>query len=111
MTIEPDVRFNSLLPTGEIPHPVGQTPLDRAVESDCFRECDKTYNPGCPCDISFLFWFTSEKQTASKKGAGRYLKWITNKDQLYRTRNSTQYDVQPDWEETLGENGCIYTYS
>ena len=31
MTIEPDVRF-TLLPTGEVPHPVGQTPLDRAVE-------------------------------------------------------------------------------
>ena len=36
------------------------------------------------------------------KGAGRYLKWITNRDQLYSTWNSTQYYVQPDWEETLG---------
>ena len=32
-----------------------------------------------------------------------YLKWITNKDLLYRTRNSV-------WEGSLGENGYMYMY-
>ena len=35
-----------------------------------------------------------------------YLKWITNKDLLYRAGNSDQYYV--DGREVLGENGYIY---
>ena len=39
-----------------------------------------------------------------------YSKWITNKDLLYSTRNSSQCSVQPGWEGSLGENGYMYMY-
>ena len=40
-----------------------------------------------------------------------YLKWVTNKDQLY-SRVSTLINVmwQPVWEGNLGENGYVYIY-
>ena len=39
-----------------------------------------------------------------------YLKWITNKDLLYRTWNSAWCYGQPEWEGSLEENGfmCMY---
>ena len=37
-----------------------------------------------------------------------YLKWITNKDLLYSTWNSTQCYVPASWEGDLGENGYMY---
>ena len=39
-----------------------------------------------------------------------YLKWITNKDLLYSTGNSTQCYVAAWWEGNLGENGYMYIY-
>ena len=36
------------------------------------------------------------------------LKWITNKDLLYSTWNSTQYCVLAWMGGGLGENGCMY---
>ena len=35
-----------------------------------------------------------------------YLKWSTNKDLLYSTGNSSQW--QPGWEGNSGENGSMY---
>ena len=37
-----------------------------------------------------------------------YLKWITNKELLYSTRNSAQLMWQPGWEGSLGENGYMH---
>ena len=39
-----------------------------------------------------------------------YLKWITNKDLLYSTRNSAQYYVVDWMEGESGENGYMYIY-
>ena len=40
-----------------------------------------------------------------------YFKWITNKDLLYSTGNSTLKVVwQLVWEGCLGENGYMYIY-
>ena len=39
-----------------------------------------------------------------------YLKWITNKDLLYSTWNSTQCYVPASWEGDLEENGYMYMY-
>ena len=40
-----------------------------------------------------------------------YFKWITNKDLLYSTGNSTLKVVwQLGWEGCLGENGYMYIY-
>ena len=39
-----------------------------------------------------------------------YLKWITNKDLLYRTWNSARWYGQPEWEGSLEENGFMYMY-
>ena len=37
-----------------------------------------------------------------------YLKGITNKDLLSNTGNLLNVMWQPGWEESLGENGCMY---
>ena len=37
-----------------------------------------------------------------------YLKWITNKDLLYRTLLNAMW--QPGWEGSLGENGYMHIY-
>ena len=39
-----------------------------------------------------------------------YLKWITNKDLLYSTGNSTHVMWQPGWKRSFGENGYMYMY-
>ena len=39
-----------------------------------------------------------------------YLKWVTNKDLLYRTRNSAQCYVAACMREGLGESGYIYVW-
>ena len=39
-----------------------------------------------------------------------YLKWITNKDLWYSTRNSAQCYVAAWMGEGLGENGSMYMY-
>ena len=40
----------------------------------------------------------------------QYLKWTTNKDLWYSTRNSAPFMWQPGWEGGLGENGYMYVY-
>ena len=39
-----------------------------------------------------------------------YLKWITNQNLLYSTRNSAQSYVVPGWDGGLRENGYMYMY-
>ena len=39
-----------------------------------------------------------------------YLKWITNRDLLYRSWNSIQCYVAAGCEGNLGKNGCMGTY-
>ena len=39
-----------------------------------------------------------------------YLKWITNKDQLYTTWNLLNVLWQPGWDGSLGDNGYMYMY-
>ena len=39
-----------------------------------------------------------------------YIKWMTNKNLLYSTRNSTQYFVMAYWEKNLKKKKWIYVY-
>ena len=39
-----------------------------------------------------------------------YLKWITHKDLLYSTWNSSQCYVAACWKGGLGENGYMFMY-
>ena len=39
-----------------------------------------------------------------------YLKWITNKDLLYRLWSSAQCYAKPGWEGSLGKNGYTYMH-
>ena len=39
------------------------------------------------------------------------IKWITKKDLLYSTGNSTQYPVIPIWEKNLKKSGYMFMYN
>lgn len=60
-------------------------------------------------------WFCPQTVPKSPVNILQHLKKeykiIYNKDLLYNTGNSTQYSVEPIWEENLKTNGYMYIYN